>query len=113
MLIFKGGLAEQEAELCEALHTLLSALDQVVASAGLAHVLHTALALGNALNSGRRPPARGMRVASLRRLADTRSVGGATTLLHYLAALLARHAPEVSLDGAGQEQGTDAALLQS
>ena len=37
-----------------------------------------------------------MRLSSLRKLADTRSFDGRTTLLHYLVALLSQSAPEVS-----------------
>lgn len=37
----------------------------------------------------------GMRLSSLRKLADTRSFDGSTTLMHYLVALLSQAAPEV------------------
>lgn len=52
---------------------------------------------GNTLNSGRKPPQGGIKLSSLRKLADTRSFDGRTTLVHYLVALLSQSAPEVGL----------------
>ena len=68
---------------------------QVQTSPQLRLLLHTVLQLGNTLNAGRRPPSSGIRLSSLRKLADTRSFDGSTTLVHYLVALLSQSAPEV------------------
>ncbi len=78
---------------------------QVQSSPQLQLLLHTVLQLGNTLNAGRRPPSSGIRLSSLRKLADTRSFDGSTTLAHYLAALLSQSAPEVRCwVGAGMGQ---------
>jgi hypothetical protein len=98
VLQFKGGLQEQAGEVLEPLSRILAALHQLRASPALRALLHTALRLGNALNAGRKAPARGIRLAHLRKLADTRSMDGATTLLHYLAALAREACPAVRAD---------------
>ncbi|EFN51238.1 hypothetical protein CHLNCDRAFT_141254 [Chlorella variabilis] len=99
VLIFKGGLQEQAGEVTEPLARIVAALDQLRASPALRLLLHTALRLGNTLNAGRKAPQRGIRLASLRKLADTRSMDGSTTLMHYLVALLLEEAPGALLLG--------------
>ena len=97
VLQFKGGLQEREAEVAGPLARIAAALDQLMASPHLRRLLHAALGLGNALNAGRRaPPQHGIRLASLSKLADTRSMDGSTTLAHYLVALMLQEAPEAS-----------------
>jgi hypothetical protein len=97
VLQFKGGLQEREAEVAAPLAQVAAALDQLMVSPHLRRLLHAALRLGNALNAGRRaPPQHGIRLASLAKLADTRSMDGSTTLAHYLVALMLQEAPEAS-----------------
>lgn len=55
----------------------------------LRRVLELVLALGNYMNRGARGNASGFRLASLNRLADTKSSQSkGTTLLHYLVEIL-------------------------
>ena len=80
VLQFKGGLQEREAEVAAPLAQVAAALDQLMVSPHLRRLLHAALRLGNALNAGRRaPPQHGIRLASLAKLADTRSMDGSTS----------------------------------
>ena len=112
VLIFKGGLQEQAGEVTEPLARIVAALDQLRASPALRLLLHTALRLGNTLNAGRKAPQRGIRLASLRKLADTRSMDGSTTLMHYLVALLLEEAPGVRAPpGAGAPRPCCAAVV--
>ncbi|PSC73080.1 formin 5 isoform B [Micractinium conductrix] len=99
VLQFKGGLPERAAEVAGPLSRIVTALDELRGSSQLALLLHTALRLGNALNAGRKAPQRGIRLGSLRKLADTRSMDGSTTLLHYLVALMAESSPGALLLG--------------
>lgn len=104
VLEFKGGLAERAGEVAGPLGHVATALDQLRASPQLRLLLHTALRLGNALNAGRKAPQRGIRLASLKKLADTRSMDGSTTLMHYLAALMLESSPgALSLGKPGSE----------
>ncbi|KAL4422750.1 hypothetical protein ABPG75_008947 [Micractinium tetrahymenae] len=104
VLEFKGCLAERAGEVAGPLGHIAAALDQLRSSSQLCLLLHTALRLGNALNAGRRAPQRGIRLASLRKLADTRSMDGSTTLMHYLAALMLESSPgALSLGKPGSE----------
>ncbi|GAB4818040.1 hypothetical protein N2152v2_005086 [Parachlorella kessleri] len=99
VIIFKGCMSEAAAEVTKPLADILAALEQVQKSPQLRLLLHTVLQLGNTLNAGRRPPSSGIRLSSLRKLADTRSFDGSTTLVHYLVALLSQSAPELLLLG--------------
>ncbi|KAI3430465.1 hypothetical protein D9Q98_005060 [Chlorella vulgaris] len=106
VLAFKGGLQEAAGEVTEPLSRILAALDELRGSDQLRLLLHTALRLGNALNAGRKAPQRGIRLAHLRKLADTKSLDGRTTLMHYLAALMLESAPGALLLGkAGSQCG--------
>lgn len=67
----------------------MEASREVARSRRLRRLLEVVLALGNYMNRGARGNASGFRLASLNRLADTKSsaVKG-TTLLHYLVQIL-------------------------
>lgn len=69
--------------------SVMEASREVARSRRLRRLLELVLALGNYMNRGARGNASGFRLASLNRLADTKSsaVKG-TTLLHYLVEIL-------------------------
>lgn len=67
----------------------MEASREVSRSRRLRRLLEVVLALGNYMNRGARGNATGFRLASLNRLADTKSSAcKGTTLLHYLVEIL-------------------------
>lgn len=67
----------------------MEASREVARSRRLRRLLEVVLALGNYMNRGARGNASGFRLASLNRLADTKSSAAkGTTLLHYLVQIL-------------------------
>lgn len=67
----------------------MEASREVSRSRRLRRLLEIVLALGNYMNRGARGNASGFRLASLNRLADTKSSAAkGTTLLHYLVQIL-------------------------
>lgn len=67
----------------------MEASREVARSRRLRRLLEIVLALGNYMNRGARGNACGFRLASLNRLADTKSSAAkGTTLLHYLVQIL-------------------------
>lgn len=67
----------------------MEASREVARSRRLRRLLEIVLALGNYMNRGARGNASGFRLASLNRLADTKSSAAkGTTLLHYLVQIL-------------------------
>eukprot|EP00887_Chlorella_sp_A99_P006343 scaffold3.g6343.t1 len=93
LLELGGMLNEAEADLVAAASGAAAVLWAVCASPGLRMLLHAALAAANALNAGRRLPAAGIKMDSLRRVLDTRAWAGSCTMVHYLAALASQSAP--------------------
>ena len=79
--------AQQLAQLRRKLEQVRGACALVHHSEKIHKLLQTVLAVGNVLNRGKRP-ARGIKLGSLVKLADTRSFDGKTTLLHYLVAIV-------------------------
>lgn len=72
---------------------LLSA-SREVRSKKFEFVLATVLGIGNFLNSGTaKGHARGFRLEALTKLADTKTRGGTTTLLHYITQVVAKKKP--------------------
>lgn len=70
---------------------MMEASREVSRSRRLRRLLEIVLALGNYMNRGARGNASGFRLASLNRLADTKSSSAkGTTLLHYLVQILER-----------------------
>lgn len=62
----------------------------------LAFIMHACLMLGNALNAGTpRGGAHAFRLASLQRIADTRSSAGPISLLDYLVQVIMDQSPDV------------------
>lgn len=76
-------------DLCPRIASVMEASREVARSRRLRKLLELVLALGNYMNRGARGNASGFRLASLNRLADTKSssVKG-TTLLHYLVQVI-------------------------
>ena len=71
--------------------SVMEASREVARSRRLRRLLELVLALGNYMNRGARGNASGFRLASLNRLADTKSSAAkGTTLLHYLVEILER-----------------------
>lgn len=84
------------AEIKKSLDTLLAACREVKASDRLQSFLAVALMTGNFLNAGtNKGAARGVRIESLLKFNDTRSLDRDVSLLHYIAQLVAEKAPEV------------------
>ena len=86
-LQFKIVFQAQQGELRRKLEQVRGACALVHHSEKIHKLLQTVLAVGNVLNRGKHP-ARGIKLGSLVKLADTRSFDGKTTLLHYLVAIV-------------------------
>lgn len=72
-------------DICPRIANVMEASREVARSRRLRKILELVLALGNYMNRGARGNASGFRLASLNRLADTKSSSmKGTTLLHYL-----------------------------
>ncbi|KAJ8882033.1 hypothetical protein PR048_018521 [Dryococelus australis] len=77
------------AEVQPRIRSVMEAAREVARSRRLRRLLELVLALGNYMNRGARGNASGFRLASLNRLADTKSSAAkGTTLLHYLVEIL-------------------------
>ncbi|XP_049795298.1 disheveled-associated activator of morphogenesis 1 [Schistocerca nitens] len=88
-LHYKKRFTTSVCELEPRVRAVLEASREVARSRRLRRLLEVVLALGNYMNRGARGNARGFRLASLNRLADTRSSAArGTTLLHYLVEVL-------------------------
>ncbi|GAB0493936.1 hypothetical protein MMPV_005223 [Pyropia vietnamensis] len=84
------------AEIKSSLDTLLAACREVKASDRLQSFIAVALMTGNFLNAGtNKGAARGVRIESLLKFNDTRSLDRDVSLLHYIAQLVGEKAPEV------------------
>lgn len=76
-------------EISPRITSVMEASREVSRSRRLRRLLEIVLALGNYMNRGARGNASGFRLASLNRLADTKSSASkGTTLLHYLVQIL-------------------------
>ncbi|XP_044748082.1 disheveled-associated activator of morphogenesis 1 isoform X1 [Coccinella septempunctata] len=76
-------------EICPRIKNVMEASREISRSRRLRKLLEIVLALGNYMNRGARGNASGFRLASLNRLADTKSSASkGTTLLHYLVDIL-------------------------
>lgn len=76
-------------EISPRITSVMEASREVSRSRRLRRLLEVVLALGNYMNRGARGNASGFRLASLNRLADTKSSAAkGTTLLHYLVQIL-------------------------
>lgn len=76
-------------EISPRISSVMEASREVSRSRRLRRLLELVLALGNYMNRGARGNAHGFRLASLNRLADTKSSAAkGTTLLHYLVQIL-------------------------
>lgn len=76
-------------EISPRITSVMEASREVSRSRRLRRLLEIVLALGNYMNRGARGNASGFRLASLNRLADTKSSAAkGTTLLHYLVQIL-------------------------
>ncbi|XP_044737044.1 disheveled-associated activator of morphogenesis 1 isoform X2 [Chrysoperla carnea] len=76
-------------EVTPRINSVMEASREVARSRRLRRLLELVLALGNYMNRGARGNATGFRLASLNRLADTKSSAAkGTTLLHYLVQIL-------------------------
>jgi len=80
--------------LSEEFKTILTAIEQVRTSSALQKVLTTVLAIGNYLNgTSARGGAYGFKLADLGKLVQVKSGDSKTTLLHYLASIIAKADP--------------------
>lgn len=76
-------------DICPRIVNVMEASREVARSRRLRKILELVLALGNYMNRGARGNASGFRLASLNRLADTKSSAmKGTTLLHYLVQIV-------------------------
>ena len=88
-LHFKKRFAVWTGEVEPRIKAVMEASRETSRSRRLRKVLELVLALGNYMNRGARGNASGFRLASLNRLADTKSSQAkGTTLLHYLVEVL-------------------------
>ncbi|XP_066862250.1 disheveled-associated activator of morphogenesis 2 isoform X1 [Kogia breviceps] len=75
---------------------ILLASRELIRSKRLAQMLEVVLAIGNFMNKGQRGSAYGFRVASLNKIADTKSsIDRNISLLHYLIMILEKHFPDI------------------
>uniref|UniRef100_A0A8D0NUD3 Disheveled-associated activator of morphogenesis 2 n=1 Tax=Sus scrofa TaxID=9823 RepID=A0A8D0NUD3_PIG len=76
--------------------SILLASRELIRSKRLARMLEVILAIGNFMNKGQRGGAYGFRVASLNKIADTKSsIDRNISLLHYLIMILEKHFPDI------------------
>jgi Formin Homology 2 Domain len=87
-LHYKKRFAVTVNDLSPRINNVMEASREVARSRRLRKLLELVLALGNYMNRGARGNASGFRLASLNRLADTKSSSAkGTTLLHYLVSV--------------------------
>nr|CAI9704647.1 unnamed protein product [Rangifer tarandus platyrhynchus] len=95
-LFFKKKFQERLAEAKPKVEAILLASRELIRSKCLARMLEVVLAIGNFMNKGQRGGAYGFRVASLNKIADTKSsIDRNISLLHYLIMILEKHFPDI------------------
>ncbi|XP_012577129.1 PREDICTED: disheveled-associated activator of morphogenesis 2 isoform X1 [Condylura cristata] len=95
-LFFKKKFQERLAEAKPKVEAILLASRELVRSKRLMQMLEVVLAIGNFMNKGQRGGAYGFRVASLNKIADTKSsIDRNISLLHYLIMILEKHFPDI------------------
>ncbi|XP_015427363.1 PREDICTED: disheveled-associated activator of morphogenesis 2 isoform X1 [Myotis davidii] len=95
-LFFKKKFQERLAEAKPKVEAILLASRELVRSRRLKQMLEIVLAIGNFMNKGQRGGAYGFRVASLNKIADTKSsIDRSISLLHYLIMILEKHFPDI------------------
>ncbi|KFO27005.1 Disheveled-associated activator of morphogenesis 2 [Fukomys damarensis] len=95
-LFFKKKFQERLAEAKPKVEAILLASQEVTRSKRLKQMLEVVLAVGNFMNKGQRGGAYGFRVASLNKIADTKSsIDRNISLLHYLIMILEQHFPDI------------------
>lgn len=95
-LFFKKKFQERLAEAKPKVEAILLASRELTRSRRLKQMLEVILAIGNFMNKGPRGGAYGFRVASLNKIADTKSsIDRNISLLHYLIMILEKHFPDI------------------
>ncbi|XP_032756424.1 disheveled-associated activator of morphogenesis 2 [Rattus rattus] len=95
-LFFKKKFQERLAEAKPKVEAILLASRELTLSKRLKKMLEVVLAIGNFMNKGQRGGAYGFRVASLNKIADTKSsIDRNISLLHYLIMILEKHFPDI------------------
>ncbi|XP_071075754.1 disheveled-associated activator of morphogenesis 2 isoform X2 [Desmodus rotundus] len=95
-LFFKKKFQERLAEAKPKVEAILLASQELIRSKRLKRMLEVVLAIGNFMNKGQRGGAYGFRVASLNKIADTKSsIDRNISLLHYLIMILEKHFPDI------------------
>ncbi|XP_036023159.1 disheveled-associated activator of morphogenesis 2 isoform X3 [Onychomys torridus] len=95
-LFFKKKFQERLAEAKPKVEAILLASRELILSKRLKQMLEVVLAIGNFMNKGQRGGAYGFRVASLNKIADTKSsIDRNISLLHYLIMILEKHFPDI------------------
>ncbi|XP_069930207.1 disheveled-associated activator of morphogenesis 2 isoform X6 [Oryctolagus cuniculus] len=95
-LFFKKKFQERLAEAKPKVEAILLASRELTRSKRLKQMLEVVLAIGNFMNKGQRGGAYGFRVASLNKIADTKSsIDRNISLLHYLIMILEKHFPDI------------------
>ncbi|XP_049747337.1 disheveled-associated activator of morphogenesis 2 isoform X3 [Elephas maximus indicus] len=95
-LFFKKKFQERLAEAKPKVEAILLASRELTRSKRLKQMLEVILAIGNFMNKGQRGGAYGFRVASLNKIADTKSsIDRNISLLHYLIMILEKHFPDI------------------
>lgn len=95
-LFFKKKFQERLAEAKPKVEAILLASRELTHSKRLKQMLEVVLAIGNFMNKGQRGGAYGFRVASLNKIADTKSsIDRNISLLHYLIMILEKHFPDI------------------
>lgn len=95
-LFFKKKFQERLAEAKPKVEAILLASRELIRSKRLRQMLEIVLAIGNFMNKGQRGGAYGFRVASLNKIADTKSsIDRNISLLHYLIMILEKHFPDI------------------
>ncbi|KAF5929683.1 hypothetical protein HPG69_002406 [Diceros bicornis minor] len=95
-LFFKKKFQERLAEAKPKVEAILLASRELIRSKRLMQMLEIVLAIGNFMNKGQRGGAYGFRVASLNKIADTKSsIDRNISLLHYLIMILEKHFPDI------------------
>ncbi|KAM8780022.1 disheveled-associated activator of morphogenesis 2 isoform 2-T3 [Rhynchonycteris naso] len=95
-LFFKKKFQERLVEAKPKVEAILLASRELTRSRRLKQMLEVILAIGNFMNKGQRGGAYGFRVASLNKIADTKSsIDRNISLLHYLIMILEKHFPDI------------------
>eukprot|EP01096_Ripella_sp_DP13-Kostka_P013863 TRINITY_DN6107_c0_g1_i1.p1 TRINITY_DN6107_c0_g1~~TRINITY_DN6107_c0_g1_i1.p1 ORF type:complete len:508 (+),score=280.38 TRINITY_DN6107_c0_g1_i1:1-1524(+) len=96
LLLFKQTFPDRIADLISNLSVLKDACDTVVRSDNLKKVLEVVLAVGNFLNySPNKAPSRGFAIDFLTKLSSTKSTDNTTTILHFIAHMIAQKQPHL------------------